>query len=111
MTIEDTDKVDMIGSDPAKGIVVLGISDHLDWTDASFHVELLRKKIEAYLEFLLHDLPGRSDMAEYNQKSKIIRVLGKYSRSKEALSAYERIQEKLSAFDVRLEYEDHSSSS
>ena len=37
MSIEQTDVVDFIGTDKATGLVILTISDHLDWSDEHEH--------------------------------------------------------------------------
>lgn len=49
MSIEDQDSVDAIGVDE-KGVIVLTISDHLEWNDE--HLFLLQGKINTYLTFL-----------------------------------------------------------
>ncbi|MGU5761569.1 DUF6572 domain-containing protein [Aeromonas hydrophila] len=49
MSIEDQDSMDAIGVDE-KGIVVLTISDHLEW-DVD-HLYLLQDKINTYLVFI-----------------------------------------------------------
>ncbi|QYK07984.1 DUF6572 domain-containing protein [Shewanella mangrovisoli] len=49
MSIEDQDSIDAIGIDN-EGVVVLTISDHLEWDDK--HLLLLQEKINIYLAFL-----------------------------------------------------------
>ena len=52
VSIEDSDKIDIIGTDRATGNIVLTISDHLDWADERRHLLLLQEKLNAYLRFL-----------------------------------------------------------
>ena len=49
MSIEHTDTVDLIGTDKT-GMVVLTISDHLEWNDE--HLLLLQEKLNSYLSFI-----------------------------------------------------------
>lgn len=49
MSIEDQNTIDAIGVDQ-DGVVVLTISDHLDWDNE--HLLLLQEKINRYLAFL-----------------------------------------------------------
>lgn len=51
MTIEDSTVIDGMGLDPNTDMVVLLISDHLDWADER-HLTLFERKIGAYLEFI-----------------------------------------------------------
>ena len=52
MTIEQTEKVDLISVDPRTDEVVMTISDHLDWTEKGTHLLLLQEKINSYLAFI-----------------------------------------------------------
>lgn len=52
MSIEDTLVVDVTGRDRATGRIVLTISDHLPWTDAEKHFDLLDQKVRAYVGFI-----------------------------------------------------------
>jgi len=52
LTVEKSDAVDFIGTDPASGRVVLTISDHLPWDDAAQHFQLLERKIAGYVSFV-----------------------------------------------------------
>src|SRR5438105_967892 len=51
MAIDDSSIVDMISIDPA-GIVVLKVSDHLDWDDSTQHQLTLQAKLNHYLAFI-----------------------------------------------------------
>lgn len=52
MTIEQPDKVDFISVERATGMVVLTITDHLDWEDRAAHLAALDAKLASYLEFI-----------------------------------------------------------
>lgn len=52
MSIEQTDIVDIIGTDRITGNVILTISDHLDWCDSTAHQMLLQSKLNRYLAFV-----------------------------------------------------------
>ena len=52
MTIEQTEKVDLISVDPRTDEVVMTISDHLDWNEKDTHLLLLQEKINSYLAFI-----------------------------------------------------------
>ena len=51
MSIDETDTVDFIGIESASGLVVLTISDHLDWVDSGAHQRQMQSKINTYLKF------------------------------------------------------------
>ena len=52
MSVEQTDVVDILGTDRETGHVVLTISDHLDWSDSVDHQTILQKKLNKYLAFV-----------------------------------------------------------
>jgi len=52
MTIEDAERIDIIGIDAATGDVILTIANHLDWSDEYEHLTTLQKKLNAYLAFI-----------------------------------------------------------
>jgi RHS repeat-associated protein len=52
VSIEQTDIVDIIGTDRITGNVILTISDHLDWRDSTAHQMLLQNKLNRYLAFV-----------------------------------------------------------
>jgi hypothetical protein len=66
MSIEQTDVVDLIGTDRMTGHVTLTISDHLDWSDSVAHQLLLQTKLNRYLAFvesgeILQSYPNAKD--------------------------------------------------
>jgi hypothetical protein len=52
MTIEQKDVVDMIGTDPASQIAVLGLIDTRDWGDTVGHLRVLQDKLNHYIHFV-----------------------------------------------------------
>lgn len=54
MSILDSNTVDFIGTLAEQGLVVLSISDHLDWDEGGTkeHLLLLQEKINTYLRFI-----------------------------------------------------------
>ena len=52
MSVEDTETLDAIGLEEATGTVTLTIADHLTWDDTAGHLELLARKLEAYVQFV-----------------------------------------------------------
>jgi hypothetical protein len=52
VSIEDSKVIDAIGIETTTGKVVLTISDHLDWTSDTEHLDRLRDKINTYVRFI-----------------------------------------------------------
>jgi hypothetical protein len=52
MPLENPGVVDFIGTDKATGAVVLTVADAWDWSDEPAHLELLKDKLNTYLEFI-----------------------------------------------------------
>lgn len=51
MSVEEKNKIDIITSNK-EGILVLTISDHLEWDDKNEHLLILQDKINSYLDFI-----------------------------------------------------------
>lgn len=52
MSILDKNKIDSIGINKDNENVMLGISDHLDWSNEYEHLIMLQDKINSYLNFI-----------------------------------------------------------
>lgn len=52
MTIEQIDKIDLIGINKEQGYVALTISDHLEWDEKNLKLQTLQDKINAYLMYI-----------------------------------------------------------
>ncbi|GIQ61377.1 hypothetical protein Flavo103_45120 [Flavobacterium collinsii] len=101
MSVEDKTVIDIITTDK-QGILVLTISDHLEWDDENEHLLLLQDKINSYLDFiengqLAESYPDKAD------KTIMIQIVFKYQPNKTAeefLAIVERfLNEKGYAFD------------
>jgi hypothetical protein len=92
MSVDETDKIDLLVTDREKTHVLLVIADHLDWEefDEGYHLELLQDKINAYLHFIESDQleKARPDLAGLPV---IIRVDAKYPPSEEAEKFYRSV--------------------
>ena len=88
MSVSDADKIDFIGLDPLTGVVVLSISDHLNWAeDNDDHLVSLQDKINAYLSFvesgeIYETFPAAAG------KAVNIRIIGKYDLDSEGLKFF-----------------------
>lgn len=51
MSVEDKNKIDSISTNK-EDVVVLTISDHLEWDDSNEHLLILQEKINSYMDFL-----------------------------------------------------------
>lgn len=84
MSIDQTDRVDIIGVERDSGDVVLTITDHLDWIEQpGEHLLLLQEKINTYLSFvesgeLLEAYPDAKG------RNVVISVVAQYPLSEEA---------------------------
>jgi hypothetical protein len=92
MSVDETDKIDLLVTDRENTHVLLVIADHLDWKkfDEAYHLELLQDKINAYLHFiesgqLVDERPDLKGLPV------IIRVDAKYPPSKEAEKFYRSV--------------------
>lgn len=81
MAVDNSEIIDFI-SITEQNIVVLTISDHLDWEDINSHLILLQDKINSYLKFI-----ESGEIYETYPKAKgkslVIEIVKKYSLSKE----------------------------
>ncbi|MNR01848.1 hypothetical protein D3C85_1176710 [compost metagenome] len=51
MSVEEKNKIDIITTNK-QGILVLTISDHLEWGSDNEHLVILQEKINSYLDFI-----------------------------------------------------------
>lgn len=52
MAIDQTEVIDFVSTDKITGDVIVTISDHLDWDSDIYHLEILQKKLNAYIAFV-----------------------------------------------------------
>ena len=90
MSINQTDKIDLIGTTP-EGKVILTISDHHSW-DETWHFQLLQDKINAYLQFIES---GQIVEAYPNAVGRelVMEIAIKYQPTSEATSFLEKAKE------------------
>lgn len=51
MAVDNFDSIDAIGTN-TDGELVLMIADHLDWEDEEYHLLVLQKKLNLYIDFI-----------------------------------------------------------
>lgn len=108
MSIEQTDVVDLIGTDSKTGEVWLALMDHLEWgEDDQFdkeHMFLLQEKINAYLRFIESGEIFQSYPSARGREI-VIKVRRKYPLSDEAKAFCEMIKSYLLNAGHRIEFE------
>jgi len=87
MSIIEENKIDLIGDNLNSNSLCLGISDHLGWEDIESHVQILQKKINAYLEYieggqLIQDRPDAIN------RPIVIEVIGKHEVPNPVIEKY-----------------------
>jgi hypothetical protein len=101
MSVEEKNKIDIITTNK-EGILVLTISDHLEWDDENEHLLILQDKINSYVDFtesgqMAENYPDKVD------KKIMIQIVFKYrpnAIAEEFLSTVKRfINEKGHTFD------------
>lgn len=76
MSIQETSKIDSIGTDKLSGDIILTISDHLDWSNEIEHLEILQEKLNSYIEYIEGGQISE-DYPIYN-KNLIIEIVSKF---------------------------------
>jgi hypothetical protein len=109
MSIEQTDTIDFVTLDEASGDALLTISDHLAWDeDEGAHLELLQRKLNAYLRFvesgeLVREFPN------LRGRSVVINLIGKFPLSQQAETFIRKAGEAIRDAGFRLQFEVHPS--
>jgi hypothetical protein len=103
MTVEQRKSIDMMGRSRNAAEYILGISDHLDWSDPDKHLLALQEKINDYVAAV-----ESGELAEKAPESKncriIICVYGKYPLPERALAMYSRARATIREADFELEF-------
>ena len=104
MSVEEIDKIDFISLKEGTNQVILTISDHLDWIDADYHLEILQDKLNTYLGFCESGEIYES-YPKAEGKEIIIEVKGKYPLNSVAEEFYEQAKEAIeeAGFELRFE--------
>jgi hypothetical protein len=91
MSVLETNKIDAIGTDKVSGNIILTISDHLDWSNESYHLEILQEKLNSYIEFI----EGDQILEDYpNSKGKklIIEIVSQQPYSDQGKDFLEKVR-------------------
>ena len=83
MAVDNPNVIDAVGTERETGIVVLTVSDHLEWNDA--HLVTLQEKLNAYLHFVLEGQLLEDYPSARNRKIRI-EVVHKHRPHTEALA-------------------------
>jgi hypothetical protein len=101
MSIEENNKIDIIGTRNTTGEVVLTISDHLDWIDPNAHLTILQEKLNVYIEYIeggqiFEDYPQSKD------KNIIIEIVSKENYPLEGLEFLAKMKSFIRSIGVDL---------
>ena len=102
MSIQQSNVIDIAGTEASTGNVILTISDHLDWENEAEHLLLLQNKINSYVHFyeggrLLTTIPNT------RERRVVIRVVHKYKPTILADEFYDRVKIVLNELNLTLE--------
>lgn len=105
MSIIDTEVVDAVGSLPNTQLVVLSISDHLEWGDqTNQHLLLLQNKINTYLRFIESGEIYTTFPAAIGKKF-AIKIFFKYEPDAAAYIFLSKVESILSEAEIELQTE------
>lgn len=101
MSVDQADVIDYISTDRSTGNVVLTVSDHLTWEDATEHVSVLQRKLERYVDFIRSGqlTEQRPDSAD---RGIVIDVILKHSPNEEGLGFFRSAEKQLEELGIRL---------
>lgn len=102
MSVENSQVIDAISINPQE-VVVLTISDHLEWDDQNEHLIVLQNKINAYLEVIENGEIYES-YPDAQDKSFQIGIAFKFSPNETAIEFLRRVKEVLSESGYELDY-------
>lgn len=91
MSIEEKNKIDVISINKEE-MLVLTISDHLEWDDENEHLLLLQEKINSYLDFIENGQLAES-YPDKAYKKIMIQIVFKYQPNKTAEDFLEKASE------------------
>ncbi|MGY2289173.1 DUF6572 domain-containing protein [Pseudomonas sp. SDO528_S397] len=107
MSVTDPNVIDMWGIPTwDDNTIVLAISDHLGWHDATEqgeHLLMLQAKINAYVAFIESGEMG-TEIPEALGKSPVIQVLGLHELSEQGELFIDRAAKVLEQIDIGLEF-------
>jgi hypothetical protein len=108
MSVVDHDTVDAVSITKDRSTIVLTISDHLAWGEASdVHIDHLSRKLETYLTYVAS---GQLDDAfpDYSQLKKRIEIFGVLPEesNRDAWHVIDNMRIECEKFDIALVYND-----
>jgi Family of unknown function (DUF6572) len=108
MSIDQTNVIDLIGTNPTTNEVLLGISDHLEWANDeesdNEHMYLLQQKINSYLEFMESGEIYKRYPGAVGKRVTIL-VSGKFPMNREAFSFFEKVKEVVRRYGYDLQFQ------
>lgn len=105
MSIEDLNKVDMIGiPEENKSIVNLGFTDHLSWhKEVEKHLFLIQEKINSYIRFIESGEVYESFPAAKERDKFLIEIGFKYKVPRECLDFLKKVNDFLFTTDLNIQ--------
>ena len=101
MSIEETQKIDFVGTRPDSQEVRLVMTDHLDWRDPQAHLMLLQEKLNAYIAFVESGQIYEMEKPEVRRGAEItIVVAAKEEPPTETADFFEQVKEVLSGSGI-----------
>lgn len=100
MAITDFDKVDFV-STRNKNEVILTISDHLDWNDINYHLEILQRKLNSYISFIESGEVFKT-YPDSKDKNIIIEVVNQHKMPEEGINFLRKVTTVLNSIKVEL---------
>jgi hypothetical protein len=103
VSIDQSDVIDAVTIEKASGEIWLTISDHLSWEEEETHLQLLRKKLDTYRQFvdsggLVRQIPAASS------RPVVIDLVGKFPPSQKGALFFEDTAAALKAGGYRLQF-------
>ena len=109
MSIDQTDKIDLVNIEHQTGDVLLVISDHLDWNqDEGEHLLMLQAKLNTYLAFVEGGQMYRQ-IPETMGRRVVINLVGKFPLSEEATKFFGLASQEIHQAGFFLHFEHGSS--
>ncbi|WP_426576202.1 DUF6572 domain-containing protein [Xenorhabdus stockiae] len=107
MSIEDVNKIDMIGiPNNNENLVILGLTDHLSWSGSlENHLLKLQEKINSYIRFIESGELYKSFPASSGKSEILIEIYFKYTIPQECIHFLEKVRELLTTVNIQLKYE------
>lgn len=103
MTTLNPNQIDLIGTDKTKGVVVLTITDHLEWDDDIAHLKQLQEKLNTYIAYvesgdLIKDYP------DFKKLKVHFEIVFKHDLPESATSFLNKAIKFLESISINLDY-------